>query len=190
MHLSILCPTTPSRAISGKRDEDLNYAKFKCTTYWTCQSVKSQPSLHLKDGDLQGELLVNVHTSVHVYDEQSNSPCIGQALVSNQSKMLHLSPYIALEGVMGHNIDRCITSSTPVNSLVATIRILILLELFVVKNFYCFTSLPSFSKNLFNNICIYAMFKHVTEKIYKKLIQLHSNPHNFFTVNIQYYGFN
>ena len=83
--------------------------------------------------------------------EQSNSPCIRQVLVSNQSKMLHLSPYIAQEGVVGH---RCITSSTPVNSLVATIRILILLKLFVVKNFHCFTSLPSFPKNLLYNICI------------------------------------
>ena len=60
------------------RSGDLNYAKFKCTTYWACQSVKAQSSFHLKHGELREDLLVNVHTSVHAYDhwydELSNSP--------------------------------------------------------------------------------------------------------------------
>ena len=169
-----------------RRGGDLNYAKFKCITYWACQTVKCQPSLHLKDGDLQGDLLVNVHTFVHVYDEWSNSPCIGQVLVSNLRLNAPPSPYIALEGVVGHNIDRCITSSTPVNSLVATIRILILLKLFAVK---IFTSLPSFPKNLLYNICTMPCLNMSSKKFTKKLSWLHSNPHNFFTVNIQYYAF-
>ena len=81
--------------------------------------------------------------------------------------MLHLSPYIALEGVVGHNIDRYITSSTPVNSLVATIRIRILLKLFAVKNFHCFTSLPSFSKNLLYYMsCLNMSLKKFTKNLY------------------------
>ena len=32
------------------------------------------PSPHLKHRDLRGDLLINVHTSVHVYGEQSHSP--------------------------------------------------------------------------------------------------------------------
>ena len=78
-----------------ERGANLNYAKFKCITYRTCCSVKSQPSPHPKDGDLQENLLVNVYISVHAYGEQSNSPCIGPILVSNQGQMPHLSPSIA-----------------------------------------------------------------------------------------------
>ena len=33
--------------------------------------------------DLRGDLLVNVHTSVYAYGKRSNSPRIGQVLVSN-----------------------------------------------------------------------------------------------------------
>ena len=33
--------------------------------------------------DVQSDLLVNVHNSVHAYDGWSNSPRIGQVLVSN-----------------------------------------------------------------------------------------------------------
>ena len=62
-----------------------------------------------KDGDIQGDLLVNFHTSVHAYNEQSNSSSIGQVMVSNRSQMPHLSPYITWEGVVGHNIDRWIS---------------------------------------------------------------------------------
>ena len=101
MHPSILCPTTPLPGPCQERDGDLNFAKFKCTTYWACQSIKSLPSPHLKHEDLRGDLLVNVHTSVHAYGERSNSPSIGQVLVSNQSQMLHLSLYIAQEGGSG-----------------------------------------------------------------------------------------
>ena len=83
------------------RGEDLNYAKVKCITYWASQSVKSQSPPHQKDGDLQGDLLVNFHTSVHAYNEQSNSSSIGQVLVSNRSQTPHLSPYITWEGGSG-----------------------------------------------------------------------------------------
>ena len=72
--------------------------------------VSQIPTLsHLSHGDLREVLLVNVHTSVHAYGEQSNSPRVGQVLVSNQSQMPHLSPYIVQEGVMGQNIDRRIS---------------------------------------------------------------------------------
>ena len=50
------------------RGGNLNYVKFKCITYWACQSVKSQPSSHLKERHLQGDFIVNVHTYVHAYD--------------------------------------------------------------------------------------------------------------------------
>ena len=33
-----------------ERGGDINYTKFKYTTYWACQSIKSLPSPHLKDG--------------------------------------------------------------------------------------------------------------------------------------------
>ena len=81
---------------------DLNYAKFKCTIYWAFQSVKSQPSLYLKDGDLRGDLLVNVHTSVHAYDERSNSPCGYRASFYVKSKSnAPTFPYIAWKGGSG-----------------------------------------------------------------------------------------
>ena len=106
MRPSILCPTNPSWAMPGKR-WGLNYTKFKCITYRAHQSVKSQISHHLKEGDLQGDLLVHIHTSVHAYHEWS-----GQ-IVSNQSQVPHLSPtYIAREGVVEHNINRCIINTT------------------------------------------------------------------------------
>ena len=107
--INIMPHYAPPRRCWGK-GRDLNYAKFKCTIYWACQSVKSQPSLYLKDGDLRGDLLVNVHTSVHAYmvNGQILHIAIGQVLVSNQSQMPHLSPYIAWKGVVGQNIDRCI----------------------------------------------------------------------------------
>ena len=35
---------------------DLNFAKFKCTTYWACQSVKSQPSPHSNIEEKMGNL--------------------------------------------------------------------------------------------------------------------------------------
>ena len=44
----------------------MNNAKLKCITYSKFQSVKSQSSSHQNDEDLQGDLLVNVHTSMHV----------------------------------------------------------------------------------------------------------------------------
>ena len=69
----------------------MNYAKLKCITYWAFQLVKSQSSSHQKDGDLQGDLLVDVHTSMHVY-EQSHAPYMGQVLVSNQRQMPHIFP--------------------------------------------------------------------------------------------------
>ena len=80
-------PLPPPRQC-WRRGGDLNYAKFKCIT-------KPQPSPHLKDEDLQGDLLVNVYISVHAYSEQSISPCIEHVLVSNQGQMTHLSPSIA-----------------------------------------------------------------------------------------------
>ena len=68
----------PPRQCQG-RGGDLNYAKVKCITYWAShgQSVKSQSSPHQKDGDIRGDLLVNVHTYVHAYGERSfpNSNC-------------------------------------------------------------------------------------------------------------------
>ena len=57
------------------------------------------PSPHLKDGDLRGNLLVNVHTSVLAYGEWSNSHvAMGQVLVSNRSQMPHLSSYSCSPG--------------------------------------------------------------------------------------------
>ena len=44
-----------------------------------------------------------------IYGDRSNAPCIGQVLVPT-GQMTHLFPSIALEGVVGHNTDRCITS--------------------------------------------------------------------------------
>ena len=64
MYLSTLCPTVPLQGDIGKRCGDLSYTKFICITYWACQSVKFLPSPHLKHRDLQGNLLVNVNTSV------------------------------------------------------------------------------------------------------------------------------
>ena len=76
--------------------EDLNYAKFKRATYWACQLVKSLASppkawwvlILLRD------LLVIVRTSVRAYMASGQIPhvAIGQALVSNRSKIPHLSP--------------------------------------------------------------------------------------------------
>ena len=48
------------------RSGNLNYVKFKCITYWACQSVKSSPCL--KGRDLQNDFLINVYTYVHEYD--------------------------------------------------------------------------------------------------------------------------
>ena len=103
MHLSILCSTTPSHGQCQGRGGDLNYAKFKSITYWPCQSVKSKHSSQL------GDFIANVYTFVHVYGEWSNTPYIGEVLVSNWSQMSHLSPYIAREEGSEHNVDRCIT---------------------------------------------------------------------------------
>ena len=93
------------------RDGDLNYAKFKCITYRACRSVKSQPSPHLKDGDLQGDLLVYVYISVHAHCERSNFLHIGQLLVPNQVKCPTFPSLLPGRGVVGHNIDRCIIRS-------------------------------------------------------------------------------
>ena len=38
-----------------------------------------------KHGESRSDLLVNVHTSVHAYGKQSNSPGVGQVVVSNQT---------------------------------------------------------------------------------------------------------
>ena len=40
---------------------DLNFAKFKCTTYWACQLVKSQPSPHSKIKEKMGNLISSVY---------------------------------------------------------------------------------------------------------------------------------
>ena len=102
MHPIIIMPHYPPPWQCWERCGDLFYTKFKCTTYWACQSVKFLPSPYLKHRDLGGNLLVNVHTSVHVYGEQSHSQAtIGQVLVTNQSQMLLLHPYIAQEGGSG-----------------------------------------------------------------------------------------
>ena len=45
--------------IGGEIGGDLNFAKFKCTTYWECQSVKSQPSPHLIIEEKMGNLTVD-----------------------------------------------------------------------------------------------------------------------------------
>ena len=47
--------------------------------------------------DLPGDLLINVHTYVQVYGKRSNSPCMGQVLVSN-------SPLFPLHGLGGGGI--------------------------------------------------------------------------------------
>ena len=86
----------------------MNYAQVKALPNGqTCRSNSNLP--HQKDGDLRGNLLVNVHTSVHTCGERSNSPrmytaCFGIESKSNAPPF----PYITWEGVVGHNIDKCI----------------------------------------------------------------------------------
>ena len=98
-----IMPSSPGRCQG--RGENLTYAKFKCTTYRACSSIKSQHSPHLSHGDLWGDLLVNVHTSVHAYGERLNSPCIGRVW----RQMLHLFSSISQEGGVVHNVHRCIS---------------------------------------------------------------------------------
>ena len=54
MHLSMLCPTTPHPGNVG----DLDFSKFKCTTHWARQSVKSQPSPYSIIEEKMGNLIV------------------------------------------------------------------------------------------------------------------------------------
>ena len=89
---------------------DLNFAKFKCTTYRACQSVKSQPSSHSKIEEKMGDLIVSAFDcNTCIYGKGSNSPHMGQVLVSKQVKCPTFSPIWPGWGVVGHNIDRCIT---------------------------------------------------------------------------------
>ena len=65
----------------------MNYAKFICTAPIGHASQSNPYCLpNLKHWDLQGDLLVNVHTSVHAYGERSNFPLTVQILVSNRSQ--------------------------------------------------------------------------------------------------------
>ena len=77
MHLSILCPTTPPPGQCWGIGRDLNFAKFKCTTYWACQPVKSQPSPHSTIEEKMGNLPLVLLIVAHAYGEQSNSPRMG-----------------------------------------------------------------------------------------------------------------
>ena len=87
---------------------DLNFAKFKCTTHWARQSVKSQPSPHSIIEENMGNLIVGAFIVAHAYDKRSNSPHMGQVLVSKQVKFPTFPPIWPWWGVVGHNIDRCI----------------------------------------------------------------------------------
>ena len=84
MHLSVICSTTPllGDVAWGRRGGDLNDAKFKCTAPIGHPSQSNPYTISLTLNIawvLQGDWLVNVHTSVRTYGEWSNSPCIGQA---------------------------------------------------------------------------------------------------------------
>ena len=93
MHLSILCLTAPSRVISGKRwGFELCKILMHHLLGMPVSQIPTLSSPHLKHGDLSGDLLVNVHTSVYAYGERSNCPSIEQVLMSNWSQMPHLSP--------------------------------------------------------------------------------------------------
>ena len=79
----------------------LNYAKFKCiTSYKACCSIKSQPSPHLKDGGLKGDLRVKCSHFCTCIWWAVKFPCTGQVLLSNAS------PSTLLPGreVVGHNL--------------------------------------------------------------------------------------
>ena len=104
MHLSIIDPTSVGEKVEIWIMQNSNAPPIG-------HASQSNPYHlpHLKHEDLWGDVFVNVHTSVHVYDEQSNSPRTGKVLVSN-------APYFPLHslggrGVVGHNVDRCIISS-------------------------------------------------------------------------------
>ena len=106
MHLSIVYPTTPSPGQCQGRSGDLSYAKFKCTTFWTCQSVKSQPSLHLKMGIYKGiSLLIFTLLYMHMVSGQISHIQPEQVLVSNTPPFPLHSP----GGEVGHNTYRCIS---------------------------------------------------------------------------------
>ena len=126
MHLSIICPTTytpPTWAMSGKR---WGFELCKIQMHHLLgMSVSQIPTFSPpKTWDLRGLLLVNVHTSVHAYGEQANSPCIGQTLMSNRRQMPHLPPCIAREGwVVGHNIDRCIIMISSMVAMTTVVNI-------------------------------------------------------------------
>ena len=62
-----IMPHYPPPGRCRRRSGDLNYAKFKCSTYWACQSVKAQSSLHLKHGDLREDLLVIMFTLLYMH---------------------------------------------------------------------------------------------------------------------------
>ena len=65
---------------------DLNFTKFKCTTYQARQLVKSRILSHLKVKEKMGNLTIGAFIIAHAYGEWSNSPHMGQVLVSKQVK--------------------------------------------------------------------------------------------------------
>ena len=95
-------PLTPPEQC--RRIGDLDFAKFKCTTYWACQLVKSQPSLYLKDRAKDGKLDCWCFSLLYI-------SIYGTSFGVKISQMPHLFPCIAWEGVVGHNIDKCIISN-------------------------------------------------------------------------------
>ena len=80
---------------------DLNFAKFKCTTYWACQSVKSQPSPHSTIKEKMGNLTIGAFNCSTCIWQVVKFPTYGASFSVKTGQMPHLFPYIAREGGSG-----------------------------------------------------------------------------------------
>ena len=74
------------------------------TSYWT---ISQCVTIGLLENAINRLAPFNNRTG-QSYDERSNSPHMGQVLVSKQVKCPTFSPIQPGRGVVGHNIDRCI----------------------------------------------------------------------------------
>ena len=79
---------------------DLNFAKFKCTTYWACQSVKSQPSPHSTIEEKRNLTVGAFNCSTCIW-RAVKFPTYGASFSVKTGQMPHLFPYIAQEGGSG-----------------------------------------------------------------------------------------
>ena len=109
MLLSIM-PTTPFQAISGKR-WGFELCKIQMHHQLLVETVKSQPSPYLKDGDLRGNWLL-MFTLFYMHMITGQTSTYWASFVVKWTQMPHLFPKIAWEEVVVHNIDRCITLQT------------------------------------------------------------------------------